>query len=205
MDDLIRPDHSYLAPTDECFFIGEYKPRQGFKAGWGNDLVSNLKKSPLKKALPEYRYKVAAIRQAAGAWRGALPADWIARTTFVPVPPSKCEEHPEYDDRVEQMARLFAADVRLLVRQDGDREAAHLSDDRPKPADHLARYQIDERFVAPLPTQIAVIDDMLTTGASFVAMRTILAGRFPGVPVYGLFLTRRVPEAFDFNIIFDGL
>ncbi len=205
VDDLIRPDHSYLLPTDDCYFFGEYKPRQGFEAGWGNDIVSNLKKSPLKKGRAEYRYKERAIAQAATTYRDAIPAAWLSTVTVVPVPPSKSRDHPEYDDRVEQIARAFAPDVRLLIYQDGDRECAHLSDVRPRPEDHIARYRIDESLIEPGPTQLIVVDDVLTTGASYVAMRTVLGRRFPQATIGGIFLTRRVPDTPDFTAFFENL
>lgn len=205
VDDLIRPDHSYLLPTDDCYFFGEYKPRQGFNAGWGNDIVSNLKKSPLKKGRPEYRYKELAITQASATYRQALPAAWLASVTFVPVPPSKSRDHPEYDDRIEQIARGFAPDVRSLINQDGDRECAHLSDIRPRPEDHVARYRIDEAQALSPPVHLIVIDDVLTTGASYVAMRTVLSQRFPDASISGIFLTRRVPETPDFSVFFDNI
>ena len=76
-------------------------------------------------------------RLAATAERGlpaALPA--IAQWTLVPMPPSKIVEHPDYDDRMEQIVRGLVAggpdiDVRLLLRQRASMAAAHESDARP--------------------------------------------------------------------------
>ena len=30
IDDLTRPDHSYLTAADDCYFLGEYTARKGF-------------------------------------------------------------------------------------------------------------------------------------------------------------------------------
>jgi len=40
--------------------------------------------------------------------------------------------------------------------------------------------------------QIGILDDVLTAGTHFRAMQTVLSDRFPGVPIIGLFVARRV-------------
>lgn len=66
-----------------------------------------------------------------------------------------------------------------------------------------ARYTLDRRLLAPVPQMIAIIDDVLTTGAHFVAVRNILRREFPDTKIIGLFIARRVPEAVDIED-FDG-
>jgi adenine/guanine phosphoribosyltransferase-like PRPP-binding protein len=70
--------------------------------------------------------------------------------------------------------------------------AAHESDQRPGIDDLLAVYHIDESKAVPVPRSIAVIDDVLTNGTHVRAMKTMLQRRFPGVPVAGIFIARRV-------------
>ncbi len=64
-------------------------------------------------------------------------------------------------------------------------------------------YRIDEQVAEPTPTALVVVDDVLTTGAHFKAAQSVLAERFPGVSVFGLFVARRVPEAVDFDPLFE--
>jgi predicted amidophosphoribosyltransferase len=45
-----------------------------------------------------------------------------------------------------------------------------------------------------LPSSVAIVDDVLTTGAHFKAMKRILMERFPEARIVGLFLARRVPN-----------
>jgi len=40
-----------------------------------------------------------------------------------------------------------------------------------------------------------VFDDFLTTGSHFRAMTSVLEAEFPGVPITGLFIARRVPQS----------
>jgi hypothetical protein len=42
-----------------------------------------------------------------------------------------------------------------------------------------------------------VVDDMVTTVAHFVAIRNMLRREFPDIPIMGIFIARRVPEAVD--------
>ena len=46
-------------------------------------------------------------------------------------------------------------------------------------------------------------DDMLTTGCQFMAMRSVLAARFPQAQILGVFLSRRAPQAVEFDAIDD--
>jgi predicted amidophosphoribosyltransferase len=55
-------------------------------------------------------------------------------------------------------------------------------------------YEIDESLIEPIPSRIAVVDDVLTTGAHFRTMKRILQETFPEAQVIGLFLARRIPN-----------
>lgn len=116
----------------------------------------------------------------------------------MPVPPSKARDDPRYDDRVTRMLRTIwpgrTADIRDLVVQP-ESAAAHESPTRPTPSQIEAAYRIDEALIAPEPAFIAVVDDVLTTGAHFRAASAVLAARFPAVRLVGLFIARRVPDA----------
>ena len=50
---------------------------------------------------------------------------------------------------------------------------------------------------AAAPEFIAVVDDVLTTGAHYRAAKSLLSARFPGTRIAGLFIARRAPEASD--------
>lgn len=201
VDDLTRADHWYLTQTDACFFIGEYTARMGFSYSATNDLVLNFKKAMDRRALPEWRYKGRAIGQAAVAFRTALAPNEMDALTFVPIPPSKAKDDPLYDDR---MVRLLTTirrhpplDVRELIVQTHSTEAVHGMEDRPKPHQIEALYRIDESLAAGLKERVAIVDDVLTTGAHFRAAKAVLSDRFPEQEIIGLFLARRAPETSD--------
>ena len=67
--------------------------------------------------------------------------------------------------------------------------------DRPTPDEIEGGYHINDNLTTPQPSVIAIIYDVLTTGAHLRAANAILAAQFAEVQILGLFLARRVPEA----------
>lgn len=194
IDDQNRGHHSYLTADDDCLFLLEYTSGQDYSFSATNSLISNLKKKPSLASTGPYRYKLEAIDACGVALGEAIAPKWLAAGTLVPVPPSKARGDPEYDDRILKICCAIpgAVDVRELVVQTRSLPAAHESDQRPSIDDLLTVYRIDESKVAPAPRSIAIIDDVLTNGTHFRAMTTTLQHRFPGVPISGLFIARRV-------------
>jgi hypothetical protein len=199
IDDLTRPDHTFLAAGDICYYLGEYTARAGFAFSETNDLIQNLKKPMDRRARPEWRYKTWAIERSAEMLREALPNDWYPHVTFVPVPPSKMRDHAEYDDRLLQILRKVGEgthlNIRELVVMTESIDPAHLKDDRRSVRELMQRMRLDSALASPAPGGICIFDDVLTTGAHFKAAEAILRIQFPEVPLAGLFLARRAPGA----------
>lgn len=208
IDELSRGDHYHLTPEDQCYYWGEYTARQPYSFSETNNLIINFKKSPLRRNRPEWQYKERAIERAAAIFRSAFTPEAFRQATFVPVPPSKARDHVEYDDRMVRLLQLIghgrAADIRELVVQTQTIEAAHDAAVRPRPGDLVAVYAIDETIAEPSPQTVFVFDDVLTTGSHFKAMQRVLRHRYPGVPVVGFFIARRVPDTSaieDFDVL----
>lgn len=185
--------HTRLTADDRCLFLFEYTSGQDYTFSATNNLIINLKKKP---GAPGQYYKNQAIARCTDYLRQTLNADWLKQATLVPVPPSKARGDPLYDNRMERVCRQIqpGADVRLLVHQTQSTAAAHevQPGDRPTVEDLLAVYEINEQLAAPAPKVIGIVDDVLTAGTHYRAMQIRLAERFPGVPIFGLFIARRV-------------
>ena len=196
IDELIRPDHYYLDGEDECYFIGEYTAGRGYSFSSTNQFIYNLKKSVERRGLPDWGWKEKAIQQATSMLRESINPPFLESATFVPVPPSRIISDPLYDDRMIRVLRLLGpnVDVRELVTQAEGMHDAHTSQSRPRPNVLYQNYGIDESLIEPIPSTIAVVDDVLTTGAHFKAMKRILQDSIPEVRVVGLFLARRIPN-----------
>src|SRR5947209_2630810 len=104
-DDETRPDHTYLRAEDDCYYLIEYTAKRPFNHSEANNFVSNLKKKPSVKDTYQWKYKLTAIRVAAEALTRELPKNWLKKSTFVPIPPSKSKKHPEYDDRMSKVLK----------------------------------------------------------------------------------------------------
>lgn len=193
IDDGNREIHPRLVSTDNCLFLFEYTSGKRWDFSATNGLINTLKRKPGQKG--QY-YKDQAIGQVASYFRSTLNLKWLNSATLVPVPPSKTQNHPEYDPRMERICRAIAPglDVRCLVRQATSTVAAHELGGAPRPAveDLLSNYVIDENVAQPTPTAIGIFDDVLTAGTHFKAVQSILNDRYPGVPTYGMFIARRV-------------
>lgn len=201
VDQLLLPDHFYLDQDDRCYFFIEYTSGESFNYSDGNRLISNLKKSVLKKGRPEYHYKNEAINQCSAWLRSVYDSSTLWKnSTFVPVPSSKHMDDPEYDDRMVKICQGISsqADVRSIVFQIETTVASHTVKDgeRLKLEQLLNIYRINEGLCNPTPQRIIIVDDMLTTGTHFKAMQHTLQRRFPGIPIEGIFIARRriVPD-----------
>lgn len=209
IDETTIGDHPRLTLADEIYYLFEYTSGRNYSFGATNNLISNLKKKPSRRLQPDYRYKLRSMRDCAQDLSGAISHGWLNGATLVPVPPSKARNDPDYDDRMAQICRAipvdFALDVRELIIQTQSIQAAHESDVRPTVEDLLAIYQIDETLTAPGPQRIAIVDDVLTAGTHYRAMHTLLSGRFPGTPIVGMFIARRVFPEIDPADVFSDL
>lgn len=119
IDDSTRELHSYLTSDDRVLYLREFTSRQGFSFSDTNQRIANLKK---KRGDGGYHYKAGAIHACATEMHAGIPSKFIEAATFVPVPPSKIETDPSYDDRMLQVCQAIVAkagggDVREIVKQ----------------------------------------------------------------------------------------
>ena len=202
VDALLRPEHSALLENDECIFLREYRAGSGYE-GETNSLIWNLKKKPSERTTKGgYHYKWRAIKQVSAEFAKHLNPRWLKTATLVPIPCSKAIDHPDYDDRMERICRGIGADidVRNLVTQTQSTEYSHATDEGQRlSVDELIKlYEIDENLTEPAPTNIGIVDDVLTVGRHFRAMSTVIIDRFPQARITGMFIARTIhPNPFD--------
>ena len=194
IDESLRELHFHLSEDDSCYFLYEYTAGQGFRYSATNQLIANIKKSPLTCGTRQWAYKTRDIGRCSDDLTLALPEDVIERLTFVPIPPSKARDHAEYDDRMRRICEGIddEVDVRDLVYQTQSTRASHENDDRVTVDELMEVYAIDEALCDPPPTAIAIVDDVITAGTHFRAMSDTLRARFPNAQIIGLFIARRV-------------
>ena len=212
-----RPDHYHLPKDARCYFWGEYTPFEntgGLKWNFSttNELITNFKKKLDKGGQQYKRHAISQVAQAyAKLWKwDVLHGHQVA---LIPMPPSKARGDPLFDGRMHDMLVAMAAaagghfDIRDCLSFSGAYGASHETAARPTP-DALYRALTFDPVagrVAEPPGLIMLVDDMLTTGAHFVAAVRRLSEVFSGVEVIGSFIARRVvPNPFgDFDDV-DG-
>ena len=196
IDNLSRPDHSFLESGDRCFFLWEYTPNRGYRFSETNNLILNFKKSPDRQGRPEWRYKEKAIEEIAEAFLRSLRNEWLRSVTLVPIPPSEARESPLYDDRMLRVLRRLgeklceSLDIRELILQRTSTAADHKAPQRQSLENLIDNYRFNEEVARPAPTSIALFDDLLTTGRHFKAAKHLLQPLYPNMEILGIFVAR---------------
>jgi predicted amidophosphoribosyltransferase len=98
--------------------------------------------------------------------------------------------------------------VAELLENTADREPQHASAQRRNIEALTENLQFRSGAAASLVRGILLIDDVLTTGATFTACKSVLERNLPGMPVLGVFVARRVPQPesddMDYGDLVDG-
>lgn len=202
--DIERPQHYFLEKDHRCYFWGEYTPweyTEGKRWDYSdtNRLIANFKKGMDRQGKEDWHHKQEAIqtigRRFARFWK------WQALhergVILVPVPPSRRVGDPLYDNRITEMLRVVRGasgvdlDVRELLVSNGSIPASHTASHRPSPQqiyDSLSLSPVEAAM--PIPNIIYLFDDVLTTGAHFVACLRRLRELYPEQPIIGNFVAR---------------
>jgi hypothetical protein len=207
IDDITLGDHSKLTYEDCCYFLTTYTAGKKSGHSLGNRLIINSKKTLDRRGLSDWPYKGLAMNEISTILKTALPpvVDF-AKTTFVPIPPSKIQTNPLYDDRIEKIIRNACpnhADIRQLIRCKSDMEAAHTGY-RPTIEELINNYYLPDT-IDPNPKEtIVIFDDVITAGCHYIAAKTILKNAFPDSNIMGIFVARReILRTSPFDDFFD--
>ena len=190
-----------IEQDDWCLHVGEYTAGRDWSFSAANQFVINIKKHPTNSNQSELEYKDRAIRKASWCLSRVINADWIANNiTFVPIPPSKALSDPAYDSRILQVCEGIrehhpAVHVLDLLSQSQSREALHFSStsasQRSPDLIHPNLQVSPALFDEPRQT-IALVDDIITSGASFKACQNKLREHYSDRYIIGVFLARCV-------------
>lgn len=204
-----REHHFHLIPSHRCYYWGEYTPwayTRGKNAAFSetNSLIADLKVSPELRDTPDWVRKQQAIALVGSAfarfwrWRGLHD-----KCILVPIPSSRRRDDALYDDRMEQVLEHVSSQsgARLSVvpvlESDGSLQPSHNSSKRPKLPELIRSLHIRQAAVpTSAPKMVFLFDDVLTTGAHFVACYAHLQRILPHAKIIGNFVARsRRPEA----------
>lgn len=207
--DAVEGPPCFLRDVDlkSCVYARDYISRGGFKASEANGLVSNLKKGIATKGTSQWYWKERAVEQFASellSLFGTSPQPFH----LVPIPSSKRRDDPEYDPRLDMVVRQVCSRRPAVlsscpITRVSSRIAAHLSSSRPT---------IDEIYgslewagVETPPCNVVLVDDVITTGASFRACERLILENAPECDVYGVFWARTVWPDHSVDIDFESI
>lgn len=171
-----------------------YTVGEGYQFSDTNQQISNLKIKPSETQ--RLRWKRIAIDKFAGELTALLRANIPTGLSMalIPIPPSKTTKHPDYDDRLLQVARAVATNLAAvrcwpILECVVDRENLHSSSSQRTTQEVYSSIGIDKSVFASYNDDeiFCLLDDVLTSGASFSAARNKLLERFSGKRISGIF------------------
>lgn len=206
MDELSRPTN--LPRGSLCYYYLVYTPHAGYQHSQANQLVLNYKipmggEKGLHARPDRTRYKREAIEEYAQAIIGLLMsltlggtntslASLEQRVGLVPVPPSMTPDDPDYDDRNVRTCERVCDQTNLRLCRD-------VETSKPIGASHAGGTRNPEVIESSLG-RVAyganncdfafLVDDVLVTGAHFMATTACLEETGFGGQTIGLFLAR---------------
>lgn len=197
-----------LLPPDPCYFLLN-RISGGFSASAANSLIDDFKKDPyrFRNNPTVMAYKESAIQRFALNLASFLLPLVTAGTsiTLVPMPTSKTEGDVAYDDRLVRLCERAAeavGSVRVenVLHSRETVQASHHGGTRDVAS-------ISENILCSTPTWshplcVVLVDDVLTTGAHYVACREKVAALFPDCRVFiGAFLSIHRSDSIDYDML----
>ncbi len=182
------PDHAQKT----LIYARTYTIGENYKHSGTNQLIFNLKRRTTASQGALY-HKKEAIRQFADEASVFLSRHEKSRQLcLVPMPSSKIASHPEYDDRIEQVAERVSLRLRsrathlLMLEAITNRQPSHLGGSRNEVG---ASMKINDAAIEKYDPSsvIVIIDDVLTSGAHFSAAFKHIRSRLPNAEIVGLF------------------
>jgi predicted amidophosphoribosyltransferase len=184
------PDHEAIG----LWYARIYTARAGFQYSDSNQLIFNLKKDPKAKEA-ELVHKRKAIQQFASELTVLLGGRTDGPPFYlIPIPSSKTPSHSEFDNRLDEVARLVCDAVPrakycpILVRR-SDISQAHKAEAERDPEVTYASVEVDlSLYSGQIESKsLVLVDDVLTTGATFTGCRRRVLEAIPGSKVSGIF------------------
>jgi len=199
IDRRIESTPSKLSLDDICFYYRDYI-EGGHKASDSNQLVCNFKIEPhIENENPSrWAYKQLAVEQCIQDYKMFFNRFFAQNPAIsvglIPIPPSKGKSSIEYDNRMVRVAKclekgylgitvcdvLDTNSLLLPAHLGGTREISEIKD-----CLSIELYSFDTYGV------VFVLDDMITSGAHYVACKELLKEYHPNINVAGLFWSRK--------------
>ena len=189
----IEPDFhgfQYLTDKDIIYYHLEYKSSLGFDH-LDNSYVLNYKKDIKYRCSNHWHYKKEAIEYFANL---LINTPFGNNRTLISAPISKRRDSQFFDSRNDDVLKIVNQRTNIPIsfnlEANRDIEPVHLKSGYRKP-EHLKGFYSFIPFEI-VPEIVYIVDDVITSGSSFVVLRDLIKERHPSVEVRGLYLARAV-------------
>jgi hypothetical protein len=196
IDELTRREHYYLGDQDLCYYVGEYTGRGGRAFATMSSLIHDLLE-PRNPGKPKQEYRKDRALSRVAQWiHEGFGATSIGEATFVPLPQSGSGAPTDDDDRIYRILKRSAEgiDIRRLIEMDGAAASGEINV-RSGPDVLYGHMRVVLALTEPKPKSIFLVDDVLTTGANYIAAKKRILQLLPDVPVSGLFIARKALDS----------
>lgn len=197
IDELTRREHYYLGEDDACYYFGEYTSRKGSAHGISSSLVHDLLELQ-DPAIPKQEFRKDRALSRVAQWiHSVFDEQGFRLATFVPMPQSGSGILTDHDDRMLRILKRSAEglDIRPMLEVAKGGAMLDVGSVRSGPDVLYESMRVVLALTEPKPRAIFLVDDVLTTGANFVAGKRRLGQVMPDVPVFGLFVARKALES----------
>jgi hypothetical protein len=201
IDSHNRGDHSQLDTSDEgsVYYWREYAAWKDYSFSETNQRIKNFKITPAAgRANPQRgHHKEGALHLLAGeVAKFIVPTVVLHGATIVPIPPSKLVGDPDHDDRIMRLLQRACSnhtvDIRQAIIHRQNMAADHEGTTRLTFSERLKLTCLDAALLRPIPKWVVIFDDVVTHGTHYKVAKHLLSAAWPGVPITGVFIARRV-------------
>lgn len=184
----------YLDETTHSFYRYEYVSKGSFRQFPDNSIIMNFKMPIEEKGKERWYYKEEAINIFANAILRNIRLP-IQDTIFLPMPTSKPRNHREFDSRLDDVVDIISKQSNQLVGYNIDlineEIPYHISGENRDP-DQIYENIIFTQFENSNLKRVILVDDVITTGAHFVACIRKINSIYPDISVVGFFLAKTI-------------
>lgn len=178
---------------DKCYVAREYISHGGYNASDTNNLIQNFK---MGSHVPESRlhYRNNAIEIFATELLELFNSSDFINQIIIVIPSSKIKTDVEYDDRMDKVCLILKNNVNIQIlepiRRKSSRLARHtMSDKRDIDTEYNELEWISDELgnLDNGNATVIILDDVITSGASYKACKKIIHEHYPNLEVYGVF------------------
>lgn len=192
IDKRFEVSASALSPDDECYYYLDHTSG-GYQESQANQDIFNLKKPMDRKGKPGWRYKGEAIRKFSRDLSSFLNVyPFVSDATILTaIPTSKRHDSPEYDDRIIQVIQNVsdATGIAWAETFEARADVRESHNGGSRSIEEIAKNArlLPSASVLDVYETCILVDDVITSGAHFIACKQILQESFPHLEVAGVF------------------